>query len=91
MYYDRAGNAPTESEAGSDRIPVTRVLQRVDVPWTAPGSSECRFRMLRSQLRQCVSVAELVRPQLWPRDDWLAAATWGATTNGRQHACGAWE
>lgn len=28
---------------------VTRVLQRVDVPWTAPGSSECRFRMLRSQ------------------------------------------
>jgi hypothetical protein len=75
MFYDRAQNVPAGSESGNDRVPVNRVLQRVDVPWTAPGSSECRFRMLRSQPHDGVSVAKLVRPQLRPRDDWLTAAT----------------
>ncbi|KAJ4372772.1 hypothetical protein N0V86_008138 [Didymella sp. IMI 355093] len=37
MFYDRA---PAGPESGNDRVPVNRVLQRVDVPWTAPGSSE---------------------------------------------------
>ncbi|KAF3042975.1 hypothetical protein E8E12_009492 [Didymella heteroderae] len=40
MFYDRAGNVPAGPEVGNDRVPVNRVLQRVDVPWTAPGSSE---------------------------------------------------
>lgn len=75
MFYSNAGNAPTGAVGGNDRVPVNRVLQRVDVPWTAPGSSECRFRMLRSQPHEGVSVAKLVRPQLRPRDDWPTAAT----------------
>ncbi|KAF1924212.1 uncharacterized protein M421DRAFT_73168 [Didymella exigua CBS 183.55] len=40
MFYDRAGNAPADLEGTNDRVPVTRVLQHVGVPWTAPGSSE---------------------------------------------------
>ncbi|KAF3053767.1 hypothetical protein E8E11_003356 [Didymella keratinophila] len=40
MFYDRAHNAPAGPESGNDRVPVNRVLQRVGVPWTAPGSSE---------------------------------------------------
>lgn len=35
-----------------DRVPGSRVLQHVDVPWTAPGSSECEFRTLRSHPRE---------------------------------------
>lgn len=75
MFYDRTGNVPADPESGNDRVPVNRVLQRVDVPWTAPGSSECEFRMLRSHPHDGVSVAKLVRPQLRPRDDWPTAAT----------------
>lgn len=42
MFYDSSG----------DRVPGLRVLQHVDVPWTAPGSSECEFRKLRSYPRE---------------------------------------
>lgn len=66
MFYDRAHNAPVGADSGNDRVPVNRMLQHVGVPWTAPGSSECKFRMLRSQLHDGVSVAKLVRPQLRP-------------------------
>lgn len=66
MFYNNTSNASAGSEGGNDRVPGSLVLQNVDVPWTAPGSSECEFRMLRSHHGEGVSVAKLVRPQLRP-------------------------
>jgi hypothetical protein len=66
MFYNSSGNLSAASEGGNDRVPGSRVLQHVDVPWTAPRSSECEFRMLRSHLREGVSVAKLVRHELRP-------------------------
>jgi hypothetical protein len=42
---------------GYDRVPKERVLGQVDFAWTAPGSSECGFRIGREQ-KQGVSVAD---------------------------------
>jgi hypothetical protein len=52
MFYSSFNNPPAGTEGGNDRVPGSRVLQHVDVPWAAPGSSECRFRMLRSHPRE---------------------------------------
>ena len=75
MFYNNAGDASAGAEGGNNRVPGSRVLQNVDVPWTAPGSSECEFRMLRSHRREGVSVAKLVRLQLRPGADWSPDAT----------------
>ena len=66
MFYNNAGDASAGAEGANNRVPGSLVLQNVDVPWTAPGSSECEFRMLRSHRRKGVSVAKLVRSPLWP-------------------------
>lgn len=74
MFYDSANDLPAAAD-GTHRIPGSRVLQHVDVPWTAPGSSECEFRMLRSHPQEGVSVAKLVRLPLWAAAHWLPVAT----------------
>ena len=58
MFYNYSNHTSRNSESGNDRVPGSRVLQRVDVPWDAPGSSECTFRMLCSLLHERVSVAD---------------------------------
>ncbi|KAH6642134.1 hypothetical protein C7974DRAFT_460388 [Boeremia exigua] len=42
MFYNAPGNASVDDghEGGNHRVPGTRMLQHVDVPWTAPQSSE---------------------------------------------------
>lgn len=87
MFYP-FGHSSAGNEDGSDRVPGFRVLQNVDVPWDAPGSSECRFRILRSYLREGVSVAKIVRPYLRPWIDWAANST---TASWQQRPSGASE
>lgn len=58
MFYNASSNPPAGTEVGVDRVPGSRVLQHLDVPWDAPGSSECRFRMLRLHPHVVVSVAD---------------------------------
>ena len=74
MFYNSIEQPPADTD-GSHRIPGSRVLQHVAVPWTAPNPSECEFRILRSRPRDGVSVAKLARPRLWAPADWLTVAT----------------
>ncbi|UPX14821.1 uncharacterized protein EKO05_0005292 [Ascochyta rabiei] len=40
MFYNSSGTSSAGTEGSNDRVPGSRVLQHLDVPWDAPGSSE---------------------------------------------------